>query len=79
MCHVRRMEETKAQRDMNTYSIFNEERTLKQTYKTTNERDAIYKQCRHRQLDIDNNPRNTPKRWLPKYGSQSETPMNSCL
>ena len=29
---------------MKTCSIFNEERTLKQTYKTTNERDAINKQ-----------------------------------
>ena len=42
LCHVRRIEETKAQRDMNTPSIFNEERTLKQTNKKNNPNLPLY-------------------------------------
>ena len=61
--------------------LFNDEETRNKLYKTTKGtwRYLYINKCRHRQLTIYNNPQITQRIWLPIYGSQSETTINSCL
>ena len=58
-CHN---EETKAQRDKNTF-FFNERETLNKVYKTTMTLSAT---SADRQLHIENNPQNQNGKWQPK-------------
>ena len=80
-CNVclRVKERTKMQRDDNPYLMG----ILKYRTKTTNrQKGTKAKQCRNvntKHWNRNNHPQNTHRIWLPKYGSQSETTIDSCL
>jgi uncharacterized Zn-finger protein len=67
---------TKMQRGYSETSLIKDEK-YKHYTKTVKPQNSPIWCNKHR--DRNNHPQNTQRIWLPKYGSQSETTINTCL